>query len=375
MTFCHAPWTNIDISPPGKITPCCKFQSQDYQDQFNIQTHTIDQYKNSIFLKQIKQEFTDGKWPKGCDRCRIEEENHIPSKRQLDWQRWEQYYQVYDLLQHDFITASIAFGNTCNLKCITCNPHVSSLWGKEAKDLFGQHVHHHKFYKKDFVESFVASAPDVIHLDIAGGEPFISGVSEQKKLLQHFIDTGKSQAISLHYTTNATLFPDDEWWKIWGHFKNIDIQLSIDGIDQRYEYIRYPGKWTVLDANTDRYLEKKRTMTNLELSVSHTVSAYNIFYLDEFFAWCYTKSLPRPWLGRVHTPAHMRPEIWPQKAKEFIMQKLLQSQNTDVQTWASALGTRDESQYYEQFRAAVKQHDAYRGTSFDQVFPEMSQYL
>ena len=58
MPFCYSPWSNIDISPTGAITPCCKFQTAGYPT-FNLQNNSIDEYKNSIFLKEIKQEFTN----------------------------------------------------------------------------------------------------------------------------------------------------------------------------------------------------------------------------------------------------------------------------------------------------------------------------
>jgi len=375
MPFCYSPWNNIDISPTGDIAPCCKFQRQYYDQQFNIQTHSIQEYKNSQMLKEIKQEFLQDRWPKGCERCRIEEQNNIDSKRTLDQQRWQDHYQAYDLTQSDLITASIAFGNTCNLKCITCGPYSSSRWEKESQDLFGKTVPHFRFYKNTFVQDFVDNAPNIVHLDIPGGEPFLSGVTEQKILLQHYIDADQARHISLHYTTNATVFPDDDWWKLWTHFKEIDLQLSIDGIGPRYEYIRYPAEWNTLTKNTNQYLKKQAELPNLRLSVSHTVSAYNIYYLDEFFSWCYAIGLPRPWLGRVHTPSYMRPTVWSDLARDQIVNKLMTSQWDDVKNWSTLLINQNDSDQFEKFITNLKAHDQYRGLSFETTFPELAQYI
>ena len=120
MPFCYAPWTNIDISPQGNIMPCCKYVSDWDSEQFNIQTQSLDQYRGSAFLTQIKQQFTQDQWPAGCVRCQTEEQNNIKSKRQLDWDRWQEHYAQYQIGNDHWLTASIAFGNTCNLKCITC---------------------------------------------------------------------------------------------------------------------------------------------------------------------------------------------------------------------------------------------------------------
>jgi len=373
MTFCYSPWSNIDISPQGDLTPCCKFQMSKYDESFNVQTQTLPEYFGSAFLAEIKQEFSQAQWPRGCERCRIEEENNIASKRQLDYERWQQHYQLYDLDSSKCITASIAFGNTCNLKCITCSPYSSSKWHQEHLKIHNVNIGPVKFYRSDFVEKFIEQSPDIVHLDIPGGEPFLSGVQEQKRLLNHYITTGQAKHISLHYTTNVTLFPDQEWWDIWHHFDNVDIQLSIDGVGDRYEYIRYPAKWAEVVDNTARYLE--RHQGNIQLSVSHTVSAYNIYYLDEFFTWCKHIGLPDPWMGRVHNPMHMRPTVWPTAVRNHIAEHLQSSSYEHVRTWAQLLQSQDDSDKFDKFKTYLLQHDQYRGLNFAETFQELSELL
>ena len=373
MPFCYAPWTNIDISPAGDITPCCKFQKKSYTQQFNIKNNSITEYAQSDLIQTLKQDFLNGQWPVGCDRCRLEEENQIESKRVLDYTRWQEQYKKYKLSDTDFITASIAFGNTCNLKCITCSPYSSSLWQKEYYKIHGVDIKHFKFYKKDFVQDFILNTPNIIHFDIPGGEPFLSGVAEQKSLLSHYIESGQSKNITLHYTTNAQILPDLEWWQLWNHFKEVDIQLSIDAINDRYEYIRHPASWSLLVNNVKEY--QRMQQPNLKLSVSCTVSAYNIYYLDEFFTWCYTIGLPRPWLGRVHLPDYMRPSVWPDHIKNQIVDKLNSSDHTDVKKWAVLLTNTDDNILFEQFQTKVKEHDTYRKLDFKKIFPELADYI
>ena len=375
MPFCHSPWTNIDISPEGNIGPCCKFRHEHYGPALNINSASISDYVESAVLADIKNEFDHGRWPAGCERCRIEEENNIKSKRNLDFDRWENDYKEYDLVDGGFITASVAFGNTCNLKCITCNPQTSSLWSKEYAKIYGIEVKPNHFYKHGLSDELVKHSPGLIHLDVPGGEPFLSGVPEQLDMLYQWSKSGQAKHMSLHYTTNAMIYPDDRWWSLWANFKNVDIQLSIDGIEQRAEYIRYPSKWDTITENINKYISVKRSMPNLQLSVSHTVSAYNIYYLDEFFTWCYGIGLPRPWLGKVHTPASMRPSVWPLEAKKFIVDHLMTSKDADVLTWAKLIDNIDDSAHFEEFKKQTAQHDQYRGLEFDKTFPEMAKWI
>ena len=373
MTFCYSPWTNVDISPQGAISPCCKFQIAKYNQKFNIQKDTLSNYVDSAFLTEIKQDFVQGKWPRGCERCQIEEQHKIESKRQLDYQRWQQHYDQYQLTDNQFITASIAFGNTCNLKCITCNSHSSSRWQQEYREIYDIDIDNVQFYRDDFVAKFIEQAPNVIHLDVPGGEPFLSGVPEQQQLLKHYVDSGQAKNIILHYTTNATIFPNSAWWELWQHFKEVDMQLSIDGIGARYEYIRYPGNWNTLVSNVLQYLTHQSD--SFRLSVSHTVSAYNIYYLDEFVSWCYNIGLPRPWMGRVHNPPHMRPTVWEPMVKQKIVNYLSSSSDSDVQNWAKLVEQNDDSNVFEEFRLRLHQHDQYRNTNFATTFPELALYI
>jgi sulfatase maturation enzyme AslB (radical SAM superfamily) len=166
--------------------------------------------------------------------------------------------------------------------------------------------------------------------------------------------------------------PDQEWWQLWTHFKEVEIQLSIDGIGPRFEYIRYPGNWQQAIKNIDTYISQQ---DKIKLSVSHTVSAYNIYYLDEFFSWCHSQKLPRPWLGRVHNPAHMRLSVWPDPAKKFIIDHLKSSTWQDVQTWADLMNNTNDSDLFDTFKQRCHQHDQYRNTNFASVFPELAPYI
>lgn len=376
MPFCYAPWTNIDIDPRGNISPCCKFEHQHYEfERHNIISSDLELYKNSDLLTQIKKDFTNDRWPEGCVRCKTEEENSVKSKRQLDYDRWYNHYDEYDISQPGFITASIAFGNTCNLKCITCGPRDSSRWFKEYEVVYSESIKPNHFYKQNFVADFVDSCKGLIHLDIPGGEPFLSGVDQQHQLLDYYIESGKSKKISLHYITNTTHFPDSSWWSRWQHFKEIDIQFSMDGVGSRFEYIRHPANFLECENNIKKYTEMQKQVENLRLSVSHTLSAYNVYYLDEFFSWCVKLNLPRPWIGRVFEPKHLRPSVFPKSVRESIAKNLQQSKFLDVRSWADQLKESDNSEFFNIFLQRTKQHDDYRQLDFNKTFPEVAELL
>lgn len=373
MPFCYSPWTNIDINTEGSISPCCKFRQLETDNRVKIQNSSIAEYKSSELLTNVKKHFLNDQWPPECERCRVEEASGIQSKRLMDAERWKKQYQEYDLDNDTFVTASISLGNTCNLNCITCNPYSSSRWQKEYSVIYGKNIVPFHFYKKDFVSEFVENAQHVIHIDVSGGEPFLSGVPEQKELLRTYISNGQAQNISLHYTTNVTIFPDAEFWDLWQHFREIDLQLSIDGTGQQFEYIRHPAVWTEVSKNIAKY--QAVTLANFRLSISHTVSAYNIYYLGDFVNWCASNHLPKPWLGKVHKPACLRPTVWPEHVRQAIAQRLESQSDPDLAPWIAMLNTVDDSMLYNEFLQHIDQHSAYRKLNFKDTFPELASYI
>jgi sulfatase maturation enzyme AslB (radical SAM superfamily) len=324
-------------------------------------------------LTQIKKDFVQGQWPAGCEACRQEEENNIPSKRQLDLDRWSEHYEQYQLDSDQLLTADLVLGNICNLKCIICDSYYSSLWREEYRKIYNIDHANMRSDRVDLTQVLAQHAPNLIHLDLSGGETFLSGVPEQKKMLKHYVESGQASNITLHYNTNVTVFPDEEWWELWSHFREIDIQLSLDGIQARFEYIRYPAVWATVVEHTEQYILKEKQLTNVRLSVCYTVSAYNIFYLDEFFTWCYNVGLPKPYLNRVLNPTHMKPGVWPNK--QVIINQLIKSPYLEVRIWAEMIRNIDDSEHYEEFCQRLHQHDQYRGLDFGKTFPEMAPYI
>lgn len=373
MPFCHAPWTNLDISPQGEMGPCCKFRHEHHGPALDIRKSTIEDYVASAKLAEIKKDFEQDRWPAGCERCRLEEEHGLASKRVMDQQRWGTHYDGLRPGQHQFLTASIAFGNTCNLTCITCGPYSSSRWNREHVALFGTSIEPNHFYKQAFADEVVGSMPNLVHLDIPGGEPFLSGVEQQKELLGKY--RARSHQMDLHYTTNATVFPDEDWWDLWQDFHEIDLQISLDAIGDRLQYIRYPASWSTVQANVQAYLDRQQRLQNFRMSVSITVSAYNVAYLGELLDWCDQVGLPTPWLGRVHNPVHMRPTVWPLPGRQFVTDRLRSSQRAVLEPWANLMETDDDSRHFDQFKTMMRKHDQFRGTDFATTFPDMVRFL
>lgn len=363
-TFCSLPWVGLDINPQGGFKPCCKYS--------HPIAWSLDDYESSEELAKIRQEFLQGQRPSGCARCWQDEDAGIKSKRQLDY---EHVFNNQDPELNSIKVLSTTFGNTCNLACRTCKSFASSRWAAEEEKLSKVFpdiaiYKHQQFYKDaGFIQKILDRSQDVIHLEFAGGEPFIAGTEEHLAFLDSIM-LHNPQDVTLHYVTNTTVFPDDRFWQRWEKFKKVDIQLSIDGIGEQFEYNRWPANWQQCLNNIDKYQEKN--VGNIQLSISHCVSAFTVYYLPEFINWCQLKGLPEPYLGPVARPEQYAITVFPESVKTAITEKLKQHNLDHI---VALLWSKDDSQLFDKFRNYVIILDEQRNQNFARTFPELNQLI
>ena len=117
---------------------------------------------------------------------------------------------------------------------------------------------------------------DLIHqlkiIKLLGGEPVIQ--PEVIKILNNIDNHARIQI-----TTNGYNFNNNFIKSIKN--KNVHFYISLDGIEEVYEYIRYPGKWYVVNQNIIFLLEN-----NYPVTLKFVVQFYNIFKLGKILEYC-----------------------------------------------------------------------------------------
>lgn len=367
MSMCYHPWVGLDISPQGEFKPCCKYTE--------VLAKDLDEYESSLALKQLRNDFLAGEKPDGCKRCWQDEAAGLPSKRTLD----NQY--IFNNAKPDLSSLkvlSMPFGNTCNLACRTCSSYSSSRWGKESralKEIFPETriFGHNKFYRyAPFINELKERTKDVVHVDFPGGEPFYADNLIHETFLAH-LASGDSHNTSLHYTTNGTKMPTKEIVELWQLFKSVDIQISIDGIQDQFEYLRWPADWIGLSVMLARWHSLRTENKSIRLSISHTVSMFNVWYLPEFLDWCYRSNLPEPYLGLVSRPDYYSITVLPEESKRLVEEKL--KGHPKLQPIVKAMWAKDDSNLLDTTIKYVKILDKQREQNFQQTFKETYKLL
>lgn len=286
---CLSPFIHAAFRPDGKVRPCCIY-SEDIPlntgELGDVNFHSVKDIYNSTYMKNLRAAFLRGEKPAGCRQCWDEEKKGVHSKRMKFNEIYKDKFQ--SLLQNNsFMPQDIqaVINTTCNYKCRTCNGHNSSKWIGEAKarGLFSSDMEAARENLSDDQAPFWTQMDNwlegIEHLQLLGGEPLLT--PRTWKILERAVEIDCAKNMAVTFVTNGSISLL-KYKKLLSEFKDILICFSVDGIDERFNYLRHPGSWIEVEKNI---IESKHVVKGSnKISFSHTLSNLNISYLPDFFS-------------------------------------------------------------------------------------------
>jgi sulfatase maturation enzyme AslB (radical SAM superfamily) len=173
----------------------------------------------------------------------------------------------------DLHTIDVRWTNLCNFACTYCGPRFSSKWADELK--VEQEVPSEE-QRQAFKEYIFKHASQLKHVYLAGGEPLL--MKENLELLD-LLDPD----VNLRINTNLSKVDTQVFDRIC-KFKNVHWIVSVETIEEEYEYVRYGGKW--LD-----FLDNLNTINQLNHKISFNMLHFILNYQSIFGCVDYFKDL------------------------------------------------------------------------------------
>jgi len=288
--YCVLPFNSVSISATGEIRQCCNAgytSSNTYVDALDV-----NGIINNPFIQDIREHFQENKKHSQCDRCWKMEDLGSRSFRHVANNDKEHGVKrgikstktVMDFEDLEYI--DITLGNKCNLACRMCNWSSSSLLAKQLKEL-GKHngpidLELNEESKQKVLELFRKSK-NLNSIYMLGGEPLINPFHDE--ILDLLIESGQAKNIGIHYNTNLQVNKIEDYIDKWKHFRTIHIQASIDGCDEVYNYIRWPGNW-------NKVFKNLLTLVNfgddekIKVSISTTIQNTNALNIPKLIERC-----------------------------------------------------------------------------------------
>jgi hypothetical protein len=251
------------------ITPCCWYQEK--TTVADLTKQTIDKVRDN--WQNIKD------WTPACSTCQKLENAGGNSYRLSSF---DEIHSSNSDINH----LEVMLHNVCGAACIICNPQISSTWNKEYKK---QNIEYqnkpsrlapYMFDENKFNELFTNDFSSLKKIKFWGGEPFINEL--HTKFLEQIPN---KQACALHYTVSGQSVPSEQAYELMSEFKLVNIEISIDGIEDQFEYQRWPIKWQnfVSNINTMRELAP----VNVLFRFNHTLNPLNVYYYNKLENWIF----------------------------------------------------------------------------------------
>jgi len=349
--FCTQPFNHIDIiveNDKVMLQPC---------NVWNAETFNITEYKNSI--EDLKNILAKSYHHPGCRICHDEDKKNVRSRRVAQ----NQFAQDNNLSLKKLQSLGVRYGTLCNSKCMICSHRRSSSWVSDAEKL-GIKVEEQYRYKKDllpgvdvFFDNF--DLDDLRYVEFHGGEPLM-----QDYPADFLRRIKRLDQLIVKFNTNLTVLPSSELEELLNKCKRVDFLLSVDDVEERYEILRYPGKWDTFIKNMEMIRQKGyRTMAY------NCLSSLNIFYAVEFYKWA-TKNFG----NNVHSQfvvdqARLDISYLSQHAKNAVLEKIGNYKGKIFDSIRAKLNIQNDDRSRELVKYILDLDDI-RKTNYPEVFKE-----
>jgi len=386
--YCAWADTGLALHNSGRCLLCCHSQTylQDESGQeIYLDTGTIEQAWNSPTRKQIQADLEAGIQHPNCSACWNEESAGRTSRRT------EANRQFADITVNPERPQLVDLkpGNTCNLACRTCWPEVSSKWYRDYWEVEAreQEPDYRKYlegwrrirtsYDRDNAQlwsDLETWFSDVEYYDIYGAEPML--LDNVFVILQKSVASGRAAQQSIHINTNCTVWNQD-YIDILAQFKNVVIDVSIDGVGAHYDYIRYGETWSTVETNLARYQNLVRNHKNIRMHVCITVCILNVLQVQELQEYFCARGVP-VFYNMVHHPQYLNVRALPDSIKQQVRTKL----EAGAPNWqiTSILDFMDmplnnQPALWIKFLESTKKLDLLRQQDLALTFPELAEMI
>lgn len=236
-SFCTLPWSGFELEPNGNVKNC--IISKEKIGNINEQhIESILQGKKNL---KLKEDMLTDKKPKNCSGCHLQEEgrNNLSSISSRLYYLKELAPHItptlYDKIENFSLHhVDLRWTNHCNQACVYCGPLYSSKWAQEV----GEKIKSNDNSRKEVKEYVFKNIKQLKNIYLAGGEPLL--MKENKEFLELLLKENPN--VNLRINTNLSTTVTGVF-ELCCKFKNVHWTISVESIEQEYEYIRYHGNW------------------------------------------------------------------------------------------------------------------------------------
>jgi len=349
--FCTQPFNHIDVVVENDkvlLQPC---------NVWTAKKLNINEYKNNI--QEVKDTLSETYHYPGCEVCWNEDKNNVRSRRVAQ----NQFSNDNNLSIQKLQSLGVRYGTLCNSKCMICTHDRSSSWVADSEKLGIEIKDQHRFKKNllpgvdVFFDNF--DLDDLKYVEFHGGEPLM-----QKYPTEFLRKVKNLDQLVVKFNTNLTVLPEPELQELLKKCKRVDFLLSVDDIGDRYEILRFPGKW-------DIFVKNMEVIKNLNYRVMayNCLSSLNIFYCVDFYNWAIRNFGTEVHSQMVVDRKMLDISYLPQRAKDMVLEKIKNHKGKTFNSIREKLNLQKDD-HSEELLEYIKRLDQIRKTNYPDTFSE-----
>jgi len=334
------------------VKPCCWF-AQEIPVDSSLQDNR----------KKLFESISD--WTPNCNKCQVLEKFGQQSLRQTgpDW-------IPNSINSQDPVTIDIHLDNECNAACVICKQESSTLWAKENLKIQNKKITIRPAPTDQAIDKIVSAVnlKNIKYIKFFGGEPLFTDT--HLKFLAH---VPCPEQVTLHYTTNGSIYPNQEVLNVWKKFKLIIFAASLDGIEEQFDYVRWPLTWNKVNKNLLRIRDNKN-IQNLMFRIEFTANFLNTYYFDRLESWTQQNLATNQWGDKTDLNVHVCfSSDWDlNKMPKSIQNLVLEKYSKDHIIYKMVANIRPVSSFTQTaWQNFVATWDARRNNSWKTAFPDL----
>ena len=394
--FCASPWLHMRINNQGHYEYCRWAVKKDRLAFANIkQIAPIQWFQKE--MSAIRKGMLQGEALPGCAECREMETHGKVSGRQRQLLKvgvrpenfasgmhstpWLTHFQHSWLSDGDTDLApqdwQIDLGNYCNSACLFCSPFSSSRLASEHRQLGLISDMPPRAWCDDeqLLEKFLHDLqriPHLAYLHFIGGETMITPAFA--KILDVLIDTGKSDTVTIGFTTNLTTWNDDIVARLC-QFGSVNLGVSIEALDPINDYVRYGSDITHVRQILMRWIEQRNRQGWL-MQMRITPTILTVGHIRGIYDFAVKHNIAVESCNFLTEPKFMRPSVLPPRMRLNAIERLAGFLQTD-NIADKIINTRDPSHSHDQCQQDAKSYMNYLQNAPDEShrLPDLVRYL
>lgn len=272
--FCPMPWTGLMYNFDGKVKNCIRSAGP----IGDLQETPIEQILTGPKNVSNQTNISQHKPVSTCHTCYDLEHGKtgldIISDRIFYLKEFKRTPpDTYQPGNFDLKTIDVRWTNLCNFACVYCGPMFSSRWVDELQVTTTVPTPQQL---EDFTKYLYENAHKLEHVYLAGGEPLL--MKQNLELLKKL-----NPNVNLRINTNLSK-TETNIFEMICEFKNVHWTVSVETMQDEFEYIRYGGNW-------NDFLENLNKIRQFGHKITFNMLWFLLNYRSVFDCVDYFKSL------------------------------------------------------------------------------------